>query len=142
VITKLIFVNLPVGDLARSTAFDQTIGAAKNPQFSDDTASYLVSSQSIHAMLHTHNKFRQFTPKRIAEAKTSSEVLICICADSGAAVDDVVECARRAGGSADPGPRQGFGLMNSCGFEDPDGHTSEVMWTKVEAAVKAPSAHS
>ena len=128
-ITKPIFVNLPVGDLARATAVDQTIGVTKNPQFGDDTASSMVSSQSIHAMLHTHNKFRQFTPKRIAEAKTSSEVPICICADSRAAVDDVVECAPRTGGSADPGPRQGFGSMNGCSFEDPDGHTWEVMWT-------------
>ena len=31
--TKLIFVNLPVGDLARSRAFYQAIGATKNPQF-------------------------------------------------------------------------------------------------------------
>ena len=37
---KMIFVNLPVSDLARSTAFYQAIGGEKNPQFSDDTASW------------------------------------------------------------------------------------------------------
>ena len=35
---KLIFVNLPVTDLPRSAAFYEAVGAAKNPQFSDDTA--------------------------------------------------------------------------------------------------------
>jgi predicted enzyme related to lactoylglutathione lyase len=48
---KMIFVNLPVTDLARATAFYQAIGAAKNPQFSDDTASCMVFSETIYAML-------------------------------------------------------------------------------------------
>ena len=46
---KMIFVNLPVSDLARSTAFYQAIGGEKNPQFSDDTASCMVFSETIHA---------------------------------------------------------------------------------------------
>ena len=91
---KLIFVNLPVTDLARATAFYQAIGAAKNEQFCDDTASCMVFSETIHAMLLTHDKFRQFTPKKIADAKTSSEVLICLSADSRDGVDDIVGKAR------------------------------------------------
>ena len=79
---KMIFVNLPVGDLARANAFYQAIGATKNEQFCDETASCMVFSETIHAMLLTHDKFRQFTPKKIADAKTSSEVLICLSADS------------------------------------------------------------
>jgi uncharacterized protein len=140
--TKLIFVNLPVGELARSTAFYQTIGATKNRQFSDDTASGMALSDSTRTMLLTHDKFRQFTPKQIADAKTSSEVLILISTDSRAAVDDVVERAQRAGGSADPGPTQDFGCMYGRSFEDPDGHICEAMWMDVEVAEKARSAHS
>jgi len=84
---KLIFVNLPVSDLARATAFYQAIGAEKNQQFCDETASCMVFSETIHAMLLTHDKFRQFTPKKIADARTCSEVLICISADSRDEVD-------------------------------------------------------
>ena len=40
--SKLIFVNLPVTDLQRATAFYEAVGAAKNPQFCDDTASCMV----------------------------------------------------------------------------------------------------
>ena len=94
---KLIFVNLPVSDLTRATVFYEAIGAQKNQQFCDGTASCMVFSETIHAMLLTHDKFRQFTPKRIADAKTSSEVLICISADSRDAVDDIVGKARAAG---------------------------------------------
>ena len=134
---KLIFINLPVDDLARATAFYQAVGATKNPQFSDNTASCMVFSDTIHVMLLTHDKFRQFTPKKIADAKSTSEVLICTSADSREAVDDVVGKAAHAGGTADPSPKQDFGFMYGRSFEDPDGHIWEVMWMDVEAASRA-----
>src|SRR4051794_23558113 len=103
---RLIFVNLPVADLARATTFYEAVGAKKNEQFCDNTASCMVFSDTIHVMLLTHDKFRQFTPKRIANAKETSEVLICISADSREAVDDMIVKASAAGGRADPGPKQ------------------------------------
>ena len=128
---KMIFVNLPVSDLARSTAFYQAIGGEKNPQFSDDTASCMVFSETIYVMLLTHDKYRQFTSKKIADAKATSQVLICLSADSRDAVDDMVGKAQGAGGGADPGPKQDYGFMYGRSFEDPDGHHWEVMWMDV-----------
>ncbi|HVX76240.1 MAG TPA: VOC family protein [Bradyrhizobium sp.] len=135
--SKMIFLNLPVSDLARSTAFYQAVGATKNPQFSDDTASCMVLSDIIHVMLLTHDKFRQFTPKKIADARTSNQVLICLSADSRDAVDDIVGKAAGAGGSPDPSPKEDFSFMYGRSFEDPDGHMWGVMWMDVEAAAKA-----
>ena len=135
--SKLIFVNLPVKDLERANAFYQAIGAVKNEQFSDHTASCMVFSETIHAMLLTHDKFRQFTPKAIADARETTEVLICISADSREEVDDTVTKASAAGGRADPGPKQDHGFMYGRSFEDPDGHIWEVMWMDVEAAKSA-----
>jgi uncharacterized protein len=138
--SKMIFLNLPVTDLARSTTFYQAVGATKNSQFSDHTASCMVLSDTIYVMLLMHDKFKQFTPKKIADAKTTSEVLICLSAESRNAVDDLVGKAAAAGGSADPSPKQEFGFMYGRSFEDPDGHIWEVMWMDVEAATKAHSA--
>ena len=132
--SKLIFVNLPVKDLERANAFYQAIGAVKNEQFSDHTASCMVLSETIHAMLLTYDKFRQFTPKTIADARETTEVLICISADSRDEVDATVTKANAAGGRADPGPKQDHGFMYGRSFEDPDGHIWEVMWMDVEAA--------
>jgi predicted lactoylglutathione lyase len=131
---KMIFVNLPVTDLARATAFYEAIGAEKNPQFSDDTASCMVFSETIYAMLLTHDKFRQFTPKPVADARSVSEVLICISADSREGVDTMVDKAGPAGGKVDPCPKQDHGFMYGRSFEDPDGHIWEVMWMDVAAA--------
>lgn len=136
---KLIFINLPVSDLPRSVAFYESIGATKNPQFSDDTAACLVFSDVIHAMLLTYDKYRQFTTKAIADARTTSEVLICISADSRADVDAMVDQAKAAGGMIDPTPQQDFGFMYGRRFEDPDGHIWEVMWMDVAAAAGAQS---
>ena len=135
--SKLIFVNLPVSDLERATAFYEAVGAGKNEQFSDGTASCMVFSDTIHAMLLTHDKFRQFTPKQIADAKTASEVLICISAESREAVDETVGKARAAGGVADPGLKLDHGFMYGRSFEDLDGHIWEVMWMDAEAAKTA-----
>ena len=137
---KMIFVNLPVADLARATSFYEAVGAEKNPQFSDATASCMVLSETIFVMLLTHEKFRQFTPKRIADARETSEVLLCLSADSREAVDEVVGQAAAAGGSADPGPKQDHGFMYGRSFEDPDGHIWEVMWMDVAAAQNAMAA--
>ena len=138
---RLIFVNLPVSDLARSTAFYQALGAAKDERFCDGaTAACLAFSETIHVMLLTHDKFRQFTPKNIANARETSEVLICISADSREAVDATVEKAGAAGGKVDIGPRQDYGFMYGRSFEDPDGHIWEVMWMDVTAAMAAGNA--
>lgn len=134
---KLIFVNLPVQDLERATAFYKAIGAVQNQQFSDHTASCMVLSETIHVMLLSHDKFLQFTTKRIADARETAEVLICLSAESSAEVDDTVRKAAAAGGRADPSPKQDYGFMYGRSFEDPDGHNWEVMWMDVEAAKTA-----
>ena len=137
---KMIFINLPVSDVARSTAFYQAIGAVKNEAFSDHTASCIAFSDTINAMLMTHEKYRQFTTREIADARTTSGVLLCLFVDSRQAVDDMIGRAKAAGSNLDPTPQQDFGFMYGRSFEDPDGHIWEVMWMDVEAATKQSAA--
>lgn len=125
---KLIFVNLPATDLKRSKGFYEAVGATNNPAFSDDTAACMVFSETIHVMLLTHDKWRQFTSKSIVDAHTHAQVLICLSADSREQVISMVDKATSAGGNADPTPVQDFGFMYGRSFEDPDGHIWEVMW--------------
>jgi len=130
---KMIFVNLPVTDLKRATAFYEAVGAVRNPQFSDETASCMVFSETIFAMLLTHDKFRKFTPKPIADAKTSNQVLLCLSADSRVEVDGMVSKAAAAGGVADPSPKDEYDFMYGRSFEDPDGHLWGVNWMDMQA---------
>ena len=134
--SKLIFVNLPVADLVAAKAFYEAIGATNNPQFTDDTAACMVFSDTIHVMLLTHDKFAQFTPKRIADAHATSEVLIAISADSREAVDEITDKALAAGGR-EPRDKQDYGFMYGRSFEDPDGHIWEPMWMDMSAFLAA-----
>lgn len=135
---RMIFVNLPVADLGRAVAFYEAVGARKNERFSDDTAACMVFSETIHAMLLTHDKFRQFSPRPIPDRSTA-EVLICLSADGRDDVDDVVARAGEAGGAADPCPRQDLGFMYGRSFEDPDGHIWELVWMDPAAVAECPA---
>jgi predicted lactoylglutathione lyase len=137
--SQLIFINLPVSDLKRSTAFYEATGGTKNPQFSDDTASCIVISDVIHVMLLTHDKYRQFTSKAIADARATSEVMIALTVDDRSAVDTLIQKAKAAGGGIDPTPTQDFGFMYGRSYEDPDGHIWEVVWMDMAAAPQEPA---
>jgi hypothetical protein len=130
----MIFVNLPVSDLKKSRAFVEALGAVNEPKFTDETAACMRLSDTIFVMLLTHDKFRQFTPRPIADAKAGSEVLLCLSADSRESVDSTVERAVMAGGSADPSPEQDYGVMYGRSVADPDGHLWEIMWMDAATA--------
>jgi predicted lactoylglutathione lyase len=123
-----IFVNLPVRDLKKATAFYTAIGATQNPQFSDDTASCMVLSDSIFVMLLTHAKWATFTKKPIVDAHRESEVALALSADDRNAVDKITNLAGANGGKVDVNPKQDHGFMYSRSFEDVDGHVWESVF--------------
>ena len=129
-----IFVNLPVRDLARSVGFYEAMGARRDPDLSGDHAAMMGFSDSIIVMLLTHEFFAGFTTKRIADAHDSTEVLICLSADSRAEVDRIIALATAAGGSTDPHEVKDHGFMYGRSYEDPDGHIFQVTWTDFDAA--------
>jgi predicted lactoylglutathione lyase len=126
-----IFVNLPVRDLKKATVFYTALGAVKNPQFSDETVSCMVFSDTIFVMLLTHEKWRLFTKKPIADARRESEVMLALSADSRKAVDRITEAAGANGGRVDVNPKQDHGLMYRRSFEDLDRHIWEPMFVDI-----------
>jgi predicted lactoylglutathione lyase len=131
----MIFVNLPVKDLVKSMAFFEALGFSFNPQFTDETAACMVISDTIFAMLLTHEKFAGFSPKPIADTSKTTEVLIALSRDDREAVDAIVKAALAAGGSTFNQP-QDHGFMYGHAFRDLDGHVWEVFWMD-PAAVQA-----
>jgi predicted lactoylglutathione lyase len=122
-----IFVNLPVRNLKKSIEFFTKLGYTFNPQFTDETATCMIVADDIFVMLLTEEKFKMFTPKPICDATKSTEVLVCLSAESRAKVDDMVRKAVAAGGSTYNKP-QDHGFMYGHGFQDLDGHIWEVMY--------------
>jgi predicted lactoylglutathione lyase len=123
----MIFVSLPVTDLAASVAFYKALGFEQNPQFSDDTAACMVWSETIHAMLLTHAKWRTFTERPLPPAGTSG-VMLGLTLDSREAVDRMNQAAAAHGGQADVNPVQDLGFMYGRDLADPDQHLWGAIW--------------
>ncbi len=122
-----VFMNLPVKDLKRSMAFYESLGWKHNPQFTDNTAASIVVSEDIYVMLLTHEKFSQFTRKQIADSSKTAQMLICLSTDSKDDVHRIVDAAVKSG-ATEPRPLTDYGFMMFRTFEDPDGHTWEVLF--------------
>ena len=125
---KMLFVNLPVVDLAASTRFYEALGASRNPQFSNDNAACMVLSETIYVMILTQDYYLTFTSRPIADAKATSQMLLALTVDERTEVDALLRATAAAGGRADPNPGQDMDFMFSRTVEDPDGHVWEIVW--------------
>ena len=130
---QMIFVNLATNDLETAKRFFTELGYSINPQFTTDDCACVVISETIVAMLLTRQRYQDFTNKEIADSTKTSEVLLCLSAASREKVDELVDKALAAGG-APAGEPQDHGFMYGRSFQDPDGHTWEVVWMDPSAA--------
>ncbi|MGA0601905.1 VOC family protein [Caulobacter sp. KR2-114] len=134
---KMLFVNLPVRDLAASTCFYEAIGCVKNAQFSDERASSMMWSDEIVFQLLTRDYYATFISRPVTDPHTSSAALFAISRDSRAEVDAIVAAAIAAGGKGDIREPQDLGFMYGRTFEDPDGNVFEPMFMDMAAAMAA-----
>ena len=123
---RMIFVNLPVTDLATARAFYTGLGFSVNEQFSDDNCACIVISDTIFVMLLVQDRFRDFVRGDISDAQASTEVINCLSAESRDEVDSLVERAL-AGGGKPWLDKMVEGPMYGHSFTDPDGHVWEVL---------------
>lgn len=124
---QMIFLNLAVDDLTKSRKFFEEIGYSFNPVFSDENTACLVISDTIHAMLMTKERLADFAKKPLSDSTRSTEVLLCLSAETREDVDKLADAALAAGGSPAAEPVD-YGMMYGRSFYDPDGHHWEVMW--------------
>ncbi len=132
-----IFVNLPVKNLDKSVAFFKAAGFKTNPKFTNKKAACIVFSDDINAMLLTHDTFKGFAKKPMANAHKMTEVLICLTFDKKAKVDQIVDKAIAAGGSEAKSEPQANDSMYVRSFNDLDGHVWEILWMNPKGMKKA-----
>jgi uncharacterized protein len=131
--SKSIFVNLPIENLATATRFYERLGCVRNPQFSSDKVSSMVWSDTITFQLLTRAYFATFSTKPVADARETCQVLLALSRDSRTDVDAMVEAAASAGGHADTRGAVDLGWLYNRSFADPDGHVLEAVWVNMEA---------
>ena len=123
-----LYINLPITDLPKATAFYEAIGFMKNADFSNSDASAMIYDETLSVMLLTPGFCANFLgSKTISDAHTTTEVLNALELDSREAVDIFFDKAITAGGKKTI-EAYDHGFMYGRDFEDLDGHIWEVFW--------------
>ncbi len=132
-----IFVNLPVADLERSTAFYSALGLEPNPAMSDHNAAcFVVEQDHSYLMLLTREFFQTFTDLPIGDPAKNPTVSTAIFLDTRDAVDETLSAGLRAGG-VEPHEASDYGFMYQRQLNDPDGNVLEFGWADPAAVAPA-----
>ncbi|MCB0649083.1 MAG: hypothetical protein KDC49_20575 [Saprospiraceae bacterium] len=127
---KQVFINLAVEDLQKSMDFYTALGFVNNPQFSDDTGKCMVWSENIYVMIMTHEKFKSFATKPLANTKSNLAALYSLSMESIDEVNNLMTNGLKAGGT-EPNEMRDYGFMQQRTIEDFDGHTWEVFFMDI-----------
>ncbi|MEO6729120.1 MAG: VOC family protein [Candidatus Dojkabacteria bacterium] len=131
---KQIFVNFPVTDLAKSTAFYEALGFTKDSKFSDGNASSMQWSEEIYFMILKKDFYKTFLKnKEIADTTKVNATLIALTLDSKEAVQKFAETAKANGGDfykLENGVPED--MMFGLEVTDPDGNHLEPVWMNTE----------
>ena len=136
--SRLLFLNLPVNDLAASRAFFAELGFEFNEKFCDDGAICMVVSEQAYVMLLQRDRFADFVTKPVADASEATALTVAISAEDREAVDAFAATALAAGAGAAKDP-QDYGFMYQRSFHDLDGHLWEVAWMDPVAVEQGPA---
>jgi len=123
--TQEIWINLPVKDVERSTAFFNEIGFhAEN--VGSERAKLAIGQTTI--LLFPEAVFEKFTGSKSADTSHSAEVIFSIGAKSREEVDAFIQKVELAGGSIFGKPSEIDGWMYGAGFSDLDGHRWNLLY--------------
>ncbi|AZG46398.1 VOC family protein [Gordonia insulae] len=125
--STMLFVNLPVADVARSRAFYTSLGFRFDPMFCDQGTLCMEVNEGCRVVLHRTQRFAGYAASAVADPHTAREALVAVSASSRAEVDRYADAALEHGGSHLRDPED-LGFMYCRSFCDLDGHAWEVLW--------------
>ena len=94
---KQIFVNLPVKNLKRTTAFFSALGFKFNKDFTDKKATCMIIGKNMYAMLLVEKYFKSFNPKLGGCGAKKIETITALQLASRKEVDAMARKALKAG---------------------------------------------
>ena len=123
---RMIFLSLPVRDLARARAFYEALGFRINEHSSDDRTASVVVDENIVVTLQTRDRFAEVAGAEAGDPSRPTSVP-CLTVEDRSEVDDLVATAAAAGGRQwSPAAEDGARYTGS--FADPDGNVWQVLW--------------
>jgi hypothetical protein len=127
--TKQIWLNLPVKNVAKAKDFFWKIGFSFNEQHDTPSSSCMIVGEGqFVVMLFEELLFKSFSQNELTDTKSCSEILISIDAESREEVDELALKITEAGGNVFSPPAESQGWMYGCGFADLDGHRWNILF--------------
>ncbi len=135
--SRLLFLHLPVADLAASREFFAQLGFEFGGRLRDDGAVCMVLSEQAYVILLTRERFAELVPRPVPGAGAATGLALAVSAGDRAAVDALAATALAAGATPGKDP-QDYGFMYGRSFHDLDGYLWEVMWMDPVVAADGP----
>jgi len=132
-----LFVNFPVADVARSSAFYTALGWALDERLSDDNVACfrLDDDKSVMALSRDFYASVGGEEALVGGPGTPSPVTVAFSLPSREDVDALLERAASAG--ARIGSTDDYDFMYQRQFDDPDGYHFSPFWMKSDDAPDA-----
>ena len=123
---RMIFLSLPVQDLATARVFYEGLGFRINEYSSDDRTASVVVDENIVVTLQTRDRFAELAGGEAGDPSRPTGVP-CLTVEDRAEVDDLVAKALSAGGREWLPARQDEARYTGS-FTDPDGNVWQILW--------------
>jgi uncharacterized protein len=128
---QTFFVNLPVENLATSSAFYEALGFTANPDFSDEASACFIVNAGVIVMLMTHERFEAYSSRRVLNSRSGAAAFHMLTCSSRVEVDAKMTAALAAGGT-ETGETEDEPHMYARSLADPDGHIWEFAFIDMD----------
>ena len=125
---KINIITLAVDDLVKSVSFYQDALELPEQGMDNGEDHILFEMQdNLSLVLYSRSKLEVFA-NQTNTTKKPSEFILSIAADSEEEVDSILKRAITAGGTLLPNQPKKFDWGYTGHFQDPDGHTWEIVY--------------
>lgn len=126
---KMIWSNLAVSDLERTTKFYTELGFKPNGN-SNELTSFLIGKNDFVMHFFLKDILKTSIKGEITDSQISNEVIYTLSAESKDQVDDWAKEVESAGGKIISEPEEFGKEYYGFVFADPDGHKFNVFYMK------------
>ena len=126
--TKMIWANVGVSDLARTTAFYTALGFKPNGKPNNELTSFLFAGNNFVIHFFLKDVLEENVKGKLANLQNGNEIVFTISAESREEVDNWAKEVEKANGQIISRPEEfGKGYYGFI-FTDPDGHRFNVFY--------------
>lgn len=126
--TKLIWGNLAVKDLERTTRFYTALGFQQKDKYSsEDARAFVFGENGFIICFFDKSKLSTDLDWGTADFEDGTETIFSLSAASKEEVDEWAKAAKEAGGKVFRKPGEDKDGHYVCGFSDPDGHKFNLL---------------